>query len=107
MSACAKSPRVSPANGEIRVVVELFGNARLLAGRNTVTLLLPPTASAVDVAERLGEAMPALVGEVVKPRGGLVESYVLNLNGLSFMSDRARLLRPGDRLLLFSSQAGG
>jgi hypothetical protein len=51
--------------------------------------------------------MPELVGEVLNPEGGLMTSYILNLNGTAFMSETGRRIRPGDRILLFSSQAGG
>ncbi len=91
----------------VSAVVELFGNARLLAGRSTVHLELPTNVSATDVAGRLAREVPELVGEVVDPEGSLMTSYILNLNGTSFMSDSGRRITTGDRMLLFSSQAGG
>lgn len=100
-------PSDFPQTATISVTVELFGNARLLADRETVELCLPPQVTADEVADRLAEALPDLVGEVIKPDGGLMASYILNLNGASFMSDLRRPIRSGDRFLLFSSQAGG
>ena len=38
---------------------------------------------------------------------GLLESHVLNVNGTAFVDGGRLDLGPGDRLLLFSSQAGG
>ena len=92
---------------ERRVTVELFGNARLLAGQSSLDLSVPAKASAAEVAERLAKVEPALVGEVIDPDRGLLSSYVLNLNGTYFMSSESRRIKSGDRILLFSSQAGG
>lgn len=92
---------------ERRVTIELFGNARLLAGRSSVDLSVPVKASAAEVAERLSKVEPALLGEVIDPNGGLLSSYVLNLNGTCFMTSETRQMMSGDRILLFSSQAGG
>jgi molybdopterin converting factor small subunit len=91
----------------IPIVVELFGNARMLAGRDTIDVVLPAEVSTSEVARHLAEAEPALVGEVFRPEGGLMSSYILNLNGTSFISESKRKIRKGDRVLLFSSQAGG
>ena len=97
----------SPGMPKIPIVVELFGNARLLAGRDTIDIVIPAEVSTSEVARHLAEAEPALVGEVVRPEGGLMSSYILNLNGTSFMSESERRIQKGDRILLFSSQAGG
>lgn len=91
----------------VSIVVELFGNARLLAGRDTIEIVLPVEVATTEVARHLAEAEPALVGEVIRPEGGLMSSYMLNLNGTSFLSESERQIREGDRILLFSSQAGG
>jgi molybdopterin converting factor small subunit len=101
--------RSSKGSGKptIPIVVELFGNARLLAGRDTIDIVLPLEVSTSEVARHLAEAEPTLVGEVIRPEGGLISSYILNLNGASFLSDSKRRIRIGDRILLFSSQAGG
>ena len=97
----------SPA-AVVSLTVELFGSARLLAGRREVEIAAPVCCSIRDLASALGTAVPALVGEVVREEGtGLEESYVFNLNGERFLEDNAVSLVPGDRVLLFSSQAGG
>jgi molybdopterin converting factor small subunit len=104
-------PQISSPKGSVKpaipVVVELFGNARLLAGRDTIDVVLPLEVSTSEVARHLAEAEPALIGKVVRPEGGLMSSYILNLNGTSFLSESERQIRQGDRILLFSSQAGG
>lgn len=92
---------------ERSVTVEIYGNARLLSGRSEVRVTLPERACARDVAERLARAVPELVGEVVHPGGQLAPSYVLNLNGRRFMTESSAPIGESDRILLFSSQAGG
>lgn len=92
---------------EPRVTVELFGSARLLAGCGSVELSLPPAVSARDVAVRLAAVAPSLVGEIIDTDNGLQSSYVFNLNGTLFMSSEPQAIGRGDRILLFSSQAGG
>lgn len=92
---------------ERSVTVEIYGNARLLSGRSEVELRLPARASAPDVAARLAREAPELVGEVLDPGGGLAPSYVLNLNGRRFLTESASSIGDRDRILLFSSQAGG
>ncbi len=96
-----------PGGPERSVTVEIYGNARLLSGRSEVEVRLPARASAQDVAARLAREAPELVGEVLDPGGGLAPSYVLNLNGRCFLSESERSIGDRDRILLFSSQAGG
>ena len=36
-----------------------------------------------------------------------MESYTLNVNGTAFVGEDGVSLKPGDSVLLFSSQAGG
>ena len=92
----------------VAVRVELFGGARIASGRREIEIIVPERAESAVLARTLAEACPELVGRVVKEdRSGLQESYTLNLNGVTFLSEGQLLVKPGDRLLLFSSQAGG
>lgn len=92
----------------VRVRVELFGLARLVAGRREVEIEVPEQAAPSDVAVALADACPALVGSAIREdRAGLKDSYVFNLNGAAFVAGGPLRLKPGDSLLLFSSQAGG
>ena len=92
----------------VRVRVELFGMARLGSGCALLDLDLPGDATLAAVAQALVAACPALRGLAVRADGtGLLESYRLNLNGRVFVTEAGVQLRPGDTLLLFSSQAGG
>lgn len=91
----------------VRVTVELFGPPRLAAGRPTVEVEIPAVATAQDLARALARSCPALVGVLVEDGGrALRADYVVNINGLRFVSGPMELA-PGDRLLVFSSQAGG
>ncbi len=90
-----------------QIVVELFGMARLSCERRDVEIDLPP-GGLESIVEALANACPALVGvAITDDRTGLLDSYTFNLNGTTFVSSDAPKLRDGDRLLLFSSLAGG
>jgi molybdopterin converting factor small subunit len=85
------------------VTVEFFGVPRARAGRAELAL------SARTVAELLAAmeaACPGLKG-IRRPDGRLAPQYLLSLDGREFLSDPAYQLRPGDRVLLLSADAGG
>ena len=88
--------------------VELFGRAQLACGRRHVALDVRRDATLADVVTALAQACPALVGVAIHEDGvSLYESYILNLNGLKFVTHERLHVQSGDTLLLFSSQAGG
>lgn len=92
----------------IAIQVELFGTARIACGCRSVEVRLPASASISDITAAISEACPQLVGVAIHTnRNGLLESYILNLNGIAFVDESGVALQPGDTLLLFSSQAGG
>ena len=92
----------------ICVRIELFGGARLVSGEGEVAARLPARANSDDVAAALAAAIPALVGVAVSADGrALLTSYVANLNGAAFIERERVALGDGDRIYLFSSQAGG
>ena len=91
----------------VTVTVELFGNARLIAKRSMLKIDLLSEIAADDVARSLAKIQPELVGEIIEPDGTLMSSYTINLNGVLFISDVRVSIKDGDRILLFSSQAGG
>ena len=99
-----RAPRVPVVN----IRVELFGQARVLTGRREVNVQLPEDAHTRDVVKALSDLCPALVGSVISEGAPeLMESYTLNLNGTAFVQGERLHLKPGDSLLVFSSQAGG
>jgi molybdopterin converting factor small subunit len=99
------------AKTSVAITVELFGTARITCGQHEVALELPASTSLSALASSLANACPALIGNaIVNDMSGLMKSYTLNLNGTAFVSDAPGQhieLQDGDRLLLFSSQAGG
>ena len=91
----------------MQVQVELFGPARLTAGRRFVDVPVGEAATVADVLRGLAEACPALVGPVLDAGGVLGGGHVVNLNGRAFLRDARALVGEGDRLLVLSSAAGG
>ena len=96
----------------LEIKVELFGTPRLLTGRKEVALRLPRRVARATLIQVLAEACPQLVGTaLLEDRSDLQEGFVFNHNGLAFLSDGDEAgdleLKPGDSLLLLSSQAGG
>ena len=85
------------------VVVELYGVPRLRAGRAEVRV---PAGSVREVLAVLVATCPALAG-LCRPDGRLAPQYLLSLDGERFLTDPAEELRPGDRLVLLSADAGG
>jgi molybdopterin converting factor small subunit len=99
---------IGGAGAVLTLQVELFGTARLAAGRRGLTIEVVGDPKASDVVAAIAGACPALVGSVIGEDGTeLLESHVLNVNGTAFVDGGRLDIGPGDRLLLFSSQAGG
>ena len=92
----------------VTVTVELFGHARLASGQKQIELHLPRTLNSSDLADALYTSVPPLRGVVVDESGhGLMASYTANLNGHSFLESTPVRIVEGDRIFVFSSQAGG
>lgn len=95
-------------DGTVSVTVELFGHARLVYGHREIAAHLPPDMASSDLALALHTLAPSLRGVVVEESGrGLMESYAANLNGISFLESSPVRIKDGDRIYVFSSQAGG
>jgi molybdopterin converting factor small subunit len=84
------------------VTVEFFGVPRARAGRRELTVAAASATAALDAVA----ACPAL-GNLRTADGRLAPYYLLSLDGTRFLTDLAEPLRPGDRLLLLSADAGG
>jgi molybdopterin converting factor small subunit len=92
--------------GECRV--ELYGSAQLLAGRRAVAVAVAPGMTLADLVTALAERLPALAGVALDPaRGAPADGFIFNRNGRDFLTDLTIEVRPGDRLLLLASVAGG
>jgi sulfur-carrier protein len=84
------------------VTVELFGTARLRAGRPELR------ASGRTVGELLRSVIaecPAL--DVLQTGGGLSRHYLISLDGERFVDDPAQMVPPGSRVLILGADAGG
>lgn len=90
------------------ITVELFGTARLKAGVQELELSVRSPVTVSNIMEAMANICPSLIGDIIShDRSELVNSHILNLNGLSFVNSDPIDLKTGDKLLLFSSQAGG
>ena len=84
--------------------IELFGNARLIAGTRSVPVSPGTVGQALT---ELAQAHPNLVGSVLQADGTLTLAYALNLNGLRFVHDPDEPLTDSDELLIISRLSGG
>jgi molybdopterin converting factor small subunit len=85
------------------VTIEFFGVPRQRAGRTELTV----TARTVgELLEAIEQACPGLAG-LRRPDGRLAAHYLLSIDGRRFVTDVGQALRPGDRVLLLSADAGG
>lgn len=85
------------------VTVEFYGMPRQRAGRAELTVVASTVAELLEAVER---ACPGLVG-LRRPDGRLAAHYLLSVEGRQFVTDLRQELRPGDRVLLLSADAGG
>ena len=70
------------------ITVELFGTARMAGARRDLTIQVPAEASVGELVSVLARACPALVGIALREDlSGLLESYILNINGTAFVED--------------------
>ena len=87
--------------------IELYGIARLIAGRKELTVALAEGATVGDALRALALAVPNLVGSVLSPEGDVVEGNVLSLGGRAFVADRSTPLSLDVPLLILPAIAGG
>src|SRR5688572_14100267 len=85
--------------------VELYGVARLRAGREAVEIPVPGTLG--EALAQLAAAVPELVGAVIAVDGTLAAGSVASLDGERFVTDPATPLPAGRPLLLLPASAGG
>jgi molybdopterin converting factor small subunit len=87
----------------VEVTVEFFGIPRQRACRAELTLQAKTLGELLSAVER---ACPGLTG-MVQPDGRLAPQYLLSVDGQKFATDLQRRLKPGERVLLLSADAGG
>jgi molybdopterin converting factor small subunit len=85
------------------VTVEFFGIPRQRAGRAEMAA---PAGTVAAVLADVRRACPGLA-HLVQADGRLAPHYLLSLDGRRFVTDLQEVLRPGDRLLVLSADAGG
>lgn len=85
------------------VTVEFYGMPRHRSGRAELAVEARTVADLLVAIER---ACPELAG-LVRPDGRLAPHYLLSLDGRRFLTDVRQELRPGERVLLLSADAGG
>ena len=85
------------------VTVEFFGIPRHRAGRADVAV---PADTVSQLLQSVAQACPQLQ-DLRQADGRLSPHYLLSINGEPFLTDLQQKLRPGDRLLLLSADAGG
>ncbi|MBI4523067.1 MAG: NTP transferase domain-containing protein [Deltaproteobacteria bacterium] len=103
-----KASGQEPGNHDSRCTVELFGSARLLAKTRAITLPIPQRTTLSEVFAALAEKLPVLAGRVIgSEEGTLLRGFACNLNGLEFVRNPQVTVVPGDRILIFSADAGG
>ncbi len=86
-----------------QVTVEFFGIPRRLAG---LAELAVPAGPVSELLQSIEQSCPGLRG-LRQANGRLSPHYLLSLDGQQFVTDLRQELRPGDRLLLLSADAGG
>ncbi|EYF05209.1 MoaD/ThiS family protein [Chondromyces apiculatus] len=85
------------------VVIELYGVARLRAGREALEV---EASSLGEALLALGTRCPALSPHVVSG-DRLAPSYLVAVNGRHLTADPTTPLTPGDVVVLLSADAGG
>jgi len=93
----------SASEGRDLVTVEFYGVPRQRAGRAELAVAARTIAELLAAVER---GCPGLAG-LRRPDGGLAGHYLLSIDGRQFITDMGQELRPGDRVLLLSADAGG
>jgi molybdopterin converting factor small subunit len=89
-------------NGNL-VTVEFYGVPRQRAGRAELAVAAGTVAELLAAVE---QTCPGLAG-LRRPDGRLAAHYLLSIEGRQFVTDVRQELRPGDRVLLLSADAGG
>jgi molybdopterin converting factor small subunit len=91
---------MSDENG---LMVEFFGIPRQRAGRAELTV---SAGTVAEVLAQIQECCPRLHG-LTDAQGRLAKEYLVSIDGERFATDPHERLRPGERVLILSADAGG
>lgn len=100
---------VQETHNNMKVFVQLFGQARRLSGAKKASLHVEPQASLRDVFVDLGQRFPALMDELIVPDScDLKAPYVINVehNGRYTPASLEELVHDGERLILLFMSVG-
>jgi molybdopterin converting factor small subunit len=85
------------------VTIEFFGLPRQRAGRAE---LVVPASTVAELLAEIRRRCPGLAN-LVQSDGRLAPHDLLSIDGQLFVTELQEPLRPGDRLLVLSADAGG
>jgi molybdopterin converting factor small subunit len=85
------------------VIVEFFGVPRQRSGCAELTV---DAGTIAEVLAQVQDRCPKL-RMLLDAHGRLCKEYLISINGERFMTDMQERLKPGERLLILSSDAGG
>ena len=92
----------------VEITIETFGMARMISRQSKFVLNVQNTLSLKEFCGMIADECPSLLrGVIRKDFLGLEDSYVFNLNGELFLNSDELDFHEGDKILIFSSQAGG
>jgi hypothetical protein len=85
------------------VTIEFFGIPRQRAGRAELAIA---AGTISELLKSVEQSCPGLKG-LRQADGRLSPHYLLSIDGRQFVTDMRQEVRPGERLLLLSADAGG
>ncbi|MFC1920880.1 MoaD/ThiS family protein [Chloroflexota bacterium] len=92
----------------IRCIVEMYGFALEVSGRNEMEVVLADGARLGDVIAELRQKAPELEGKVINPgTNTLVEHCVFNIEGKFYFENEDVEIKDGGRIRLLTLATGG
>ncbi len=88
------------------IEVEFFGIARHRVNQPSTSISVDGPVSLVNILQQLADRFPDLVPDCID-NGRLTRICSANINGDHFVTDGEYQVRPADRLLIMSADAGG
>jgi len=103
-----KANQIFSTMGKIKIKIEFFGTAKLVAKQDFIHLYTKKQVTENELIKLISKAKPDLIGQIIKKdTNELKKSYNLGINGIKNISDKKIFLQKNDSILIFSSQSGG